>query len=97
MSRYIDADTIDYKHYLQHKDGEFNYELLNGADNPIDAFYAGLIYLHNRIEETPTADVEKVVYCGDCAYRGTASCQIMMSLHSMKDDDFCSYGTRRES
>ena len=59
MSRYIDADTIDYKHFLQHVDGEFNFELLDGADNLIDAFYAGFMYLHNMIEETPTADVRE--------------------------------------
>ena len=69
MSRYIDADAIDYKHHKQHKNGKFNTDLLGDAKTLEDAFYKGVMYIHNCIEETPTADVVPSRYgCGNAPY-----------------------------
>lgn len=36
------------------------------------------------------------ISCKECKHRGEQSCQIQNPLYGLKDDDFCSYGERRE-
>ena len=43
------------------------------------------------IKEQPTADVEEVVRCKNCAYRYTKNCN---AKHERADMDFCSSGIR---
>ena len=104
MSRYINADAIDYKHHKQHKHGKFNTDLLGDAKTLEDAFYKGVMYIHNCIEETPTADVVEVVRCKDCKHgelginpNDNTECVYCDTLDEVWEvDDFCVMGERRE-
>lgn len=55
--------------------------------------------VRKEIEIAPTVDAVEVVRCKDCMHRYTASnCVIFCTQHitvSAEDDDFCSYGERR--
>ena len=53
----------------------------------------------------PTADVVEVVRCRDCAHYLDGKCYVKnrsplfkydVNIHSRKEDDYCSYGERRE-
>lgn len=96
MSRYIDADAIiefiDIGHYR----------------NPLELCYSEQ-YVVDMIESRPTADVVEVVRCKDCYWfivnetkaDGTTDKRYKptwCTYHNgyMNDDDFCSYGERRE-
>ena len=94
--RMIDADAIDYKHHKQHKHGKFNTDLLGDAKTLEDAFYKGVMYIHNCIEETPTADVIEIVRCKDCKHYTVESSVCKRMNRVMKSDGFCSNGERRE-
>ena len=63
----------------------------------------------NAIDKTPPADVVEVVRCGDCkhidlnsadpiVWNGIASALCRCDLHerSVRVEDFCSYGERKE-
>jgi hypothetical protein len=50
----------------------------------------------SAIEDAPKADVVEVVRCKDCQYNYHCGCSHDFALHIMKDDDFCSYGVRKE-
>lgn len=66
-----------------------------GNTNPI----THRTYAENLIKSAPTADVVEVVRCKDCIQRryhcfGQYYCQ--RYLFKCKDNDFCSYGKRKE-
>lgn len=48
--------------------------------------------------DAPIIEAELVVRCKDCKWRGTRGCAVMIVDESdkPKDDDFCSWGERRE-
>lgn len=50
------------------------------------------------LDEIPAADVAPVVRCKDCKYNvGTKKCLNPDSFFAVpKDDDFCSYGERKD-
>lgn len=50
------------------------------------------------IDQVPAADVAPVVRCKDCKYnRGSKKCLNPDSFFAVpKDDDFCSYGERKD-
>ena len=91
MSRYIDSEKIEIRTpYGLNDDGEL---LI-----PISA-------VHQSIARTPTADVVEVVRCKDCKKYSdfdNKNCK-RLTFHFctrfdniMKEDDFCSYGERKE-
>ena len=94
MSRYIDADKA--------------YETAKNYHKDFALSIADLTSLREVLEDTPTADVEKVVRCKDCKYwrdKNSKSTQ-GVCLCGNKDmnyngefypfaDDFCSYGERK--
>ena len=55
-----------------------------------------------QISEAPTIDAVPVVRCRECKYRfknnghGKSGCPIIDANIWMDDDDFCSYGERKE-
>ena len=49
----------------------------------------------DTILEAPAADVTEVVRCKDCKYHNAPPCPMRLSLNWTKDNDFCSYGERR--
>ena len=59
-------------------------------------FSRGII--KSAINAIPAADVAPVVRCKDCKYnRGSKKCLNSDSFFAVpKDDDFCSYGERKE-
>ena len=48
-----------------------------------------------RIEKAPTVDAVDVVRCKDCRFK-TELGQPNILCYQMKDDDFCSYGERKD-
>ena len=57
--------------------------------------------VEKAIVEAPAVDAVPVVRCKDCLKRNTADCPMSDAFESYpfydtKDDDFCSYGERRE-
>lgn len=50
----------------------------------------------NLVNEQPTADVVEVVRCKDCAYHYTPLADCCGVPFVTNDDDFCSWGERRE-
>ena len=89
MSRYIDAERIDWRLII-----------------PTNVTIAeeNMIHLAKKlVERQPTADVVDVVRCGDCVnwqkdwsvdLYGSHYCP-HMDTRTM-EDDYCSYGERRE-
>lgn len=60
--------------------------------------------MEEYIEALPIANVVEVVRCKDCKFRGTDDCSNSYYLECegayvdpMEDDDFCSYGERRDT
>lgn len=94
MPRYIDADA------LMEVIREHDYPLANRT-NSIDRgmFTVGI---QQAVDEQPTADVVEVVRCKDCQWYGIErACPLAASglsadcIKLPKEDDFCSYGERR--
>ena len=64
----------------------------------------GEVYSPN-MSKIPTADVVEVVRCKDCKYYIDGRCYVKnlkplfavnVNIHNRKDNDFCSYGERKE-
>lgn len=60
--------------------------------------------LHNFVDNAPTVDAVPVVRCGECKHRssdydicGDYLCEKRGCRFFCKDNDFCSYGERRDS
>ena len=49
-----------------------------------------------EIEAAQTVDAVPVVFCRECKYHNKPTCPMRLSFNWMKDDDFCSYGERKE-
>ena len=99
MARFIDANKI-----ISHLNDEI--EACVDCDvysKPVGyGTRLGLEYSKSLVETAETADVVKVVRCGDCIHRDPedkkcdCSFQAKGSIFPMDDDDFCSYGERRK-
>lgn len=48
------------------------------------------------IEQAPTVDAVPVVRCRECKYHNKPPCPMRLSFNWTEDDDFCSYGERKE-
>jgi len=56
-----------------------------------------LMYIWKNIMDLPSADVAPVVRCKDCLFFTTEkSCCRPEGLIKAREDDFCSYGKRKE-
>ena len=81
MSKWIDYDAIDYKHYQLHDKSE---EFLNGV-----------VYMAERIEEAPSIEIVRCKECKWAKALGTYQwCSRLDSTAQITADDFCSYGER---
>jgi hypothetical protein len=57
------------------------------------------------VHKTPAADVVEVVRCKDCQHYIDGHCYVKnrkpfsydVNIHSCKENDFCSYGERKEA
>lgn len=89
MAEYIDREALmKFPIRANHCDKEHaNEHFINGIETVME--YA---------EHLPAADVVEVVRCKDCKYNsGTKKCLHPDSFFAVpKDDDFCSYGERKD-
>lgn len=73
------------------------YSLIDYVDKAICKGELGTYARVKRIvEEAPAVDAVEVVRCKDCVYRDGTPGQPNILCYQMHDDDFCSYGERRE-
>ena len=103
MTKYIDADLLISKELIP---------LTKRLDCCHPKQMKGVLMAINKIEEAPAADVVEVVRCKDCVYSREmdkyereiylSNC-VGCTMHSksyhgviMQDDDFCSYGERKD-
>lgn len=84
MSKYIDREALV---------AEFK-RLELGENSFIERVFADGVYA--IIEQFPAADVAPVVRCKDCKYRDGTPGQPNILCAQMHEDDFCSYGKRKE-
>lgn len=97
MSRYIDADKLKEhaSHYVRTQPhfhyGDWDNMCISGKE------------VDEIIDTCPTADVVEVVRCRDCKHRNTEECAMWIECSCCgsqadwcKDDDYCSWGERRE-
>ena len=103
MSRYIDADKVNEEIDTIQTSLESNDDKVWHKNKP---YYKGLAMARSVINEQPTADVVEVVRCKDCAWwearaygstigRCESPCNGLRDEY-VEDDDFCSYGKRKE-
>lgn len=84
VSKYIDREA---------RVAEFK-RLELGENSFIERVFADGVYA--IIEQFPAADVAPVVRCKDCKYRDGTPGQPNILCAQMHEDDFCSYGKRKE-
>lgn len=87
MSRYIDADALK-ECYDWWRGEHTSHDMKEYAD-----------IFNEFINEQPAADVVEVVRCRDCYYSviskdGNRGCKYLEL--EVEDDDFCSYGERKD-
>lgn len=84
MPRYIDANKISYTTCVVGQDENAGYRT---------------VAFKSDVDETPTADVVEVLRCKDCrcsrGFKGTIIYCARSGAH-IYDDDYCSYGERKE-
>lgn len=51
----------------------------------------------NAINDAQTIDAVKVVRCRECKYHNKPPCPMRLSFNWTEDNDFCSYGERKEN
>lgn len=67
---------------------------ITGKDNALEV--KRLMELYNKaIDNAPTIDAVEVVRCKDCKHRDLFSCPLAEN-DFQKDEDYCSWGERRE-
>ena len=68
----------------------------------LTGYISALSVVEGAIAEQPAADVVEVVRCKDCKYRKTEDCAMFYECdcgeeHTWENDnDFCSYGERKD-
>lgn len=69
------------------------------SENPQTIPYLLAAKVLREVSDAPAADVAPVVRCKDCKYNiGSKKCLNPDSFFAVpKDDDFCSYGERKDS
>ena len=58
--------------------------------------FATFCALADAVEEMPTTDAVPVVRCRECKYHNKPPCPVRLSFNWTEDNDFCSYGERKE-
>jgi len=86
MPRLIDADALPVVHAYVDDDG----------------MYRDIVY-NEDLNAAPTVDAVAVVRCRECVNRNTCDCPLTYAVQwgigneEPSDDDFCSYGERKEA
>ena len=82
--RLIDADAIKINYGGLAHIGPYDYEEISK-------------YYLDQIKKQPTVDAVPVVRCRECIHRAGTPGQPNILCGQMHDDDFCSYGQRKEA
>ena len=88
MARLIDVDNINYHEHTECM-GHGDFETVRTVTD-------------KEIEEIPTVDAVPVVRCQDCKYSSYDEifenrwCNSRSGCRKVKDNDFCSYGDRKD-
>ena len=97
--RLIDANALDKRF-----DKRIKWLRLDMHDQYSLGLYHGAVTDKDLINEMPTVDAVEVVRCRDCKHRGTDDCIFHIKgepadeeLLRELDNDFCSYGERKDS
>lgn len=88
--RLIDADAFGHRMYHEvfEKDSE---------DQRWDSGCWMRYRLFEKVlREQPTVEQPEIIRCRDCKLRDTEYCNMAHGFMGVKDDDYCSYGDRRE-
>ena len=100
--KYINADELYINlDTMKNPDSEF------ATDDYIDGFSDGISAAIKELEIMPATDVAEVVRCRDCKYydKKYHQCKLHSEepdqystgfIFNMQENDFCSYGERRE-
>lgn len=110
MSRYIDADNLEEVKEIMYDvvgDGVYAVRMSDVREQPtadvVDrARYKQLLenstIMADALKEYENEDVVEVVRCKDCRHwvSNMRGCGRNPSVESWKEDDYCSYGERRE-
>ena len=99
--RLIDANKV-IKNIVAERD-KIPYELVSGKPfKHGNSMRGGIRKALRCIEQAPTVDYVPVIRCRECKYRfgnnghSKNGCPIIDANIWMDDDDFCSYGERKE-
>ena len=99
--RLIDANEV-VENIVAERD-KIPYELVSGKPfKHGNSMRGGIRKALRCIEQAPTVDAVPVVRCRECKYRfknnghDKSGCPIIDANIWMDDDDFCSYGERKE-
>ena len=89
MAKYVELDKI-----MQFPIRRDHYDRENGNAH----FINGIESVMEYIETLPTIDAVPVIRCKDCKWFGKSGCAILIIDESdkPKEDDFCSWGERKE-
>ena len=52
--------------------------------------------IRELLRDIPAVDAVPVVRCRECKYHNKPPCPMRLSFNWTEDDDFCSYGKRKE-
>ena len=83
MAEYIDREALEKAMTIA---------AVNGKDKDRRTWAKAICVLH----DIPTVDLVPVVRCKDCKYRDGTPGQPNILCAQMHEDDFCSYGKRKE-
>lgn len=87
MARLIDADKLlgIYKKWIPQLSSEEDEVDRRGVETCIAV-----------LEDMQTVDAVEVVRCRECKYHNKPPCPMRLSFNWTEDNDFCSYGERKE-
>jgi len=89
--RLVDAWDLEAK--LRDSAAELDTTIYTAPADQINGLYRIFLCL---IRHSPIIDAEPVVRCKDCIHRDGTPGQPNILCYQMHEDDFCSYGERRE-
>lgn len=89
MPEYIECEALK-------EDIKNHFKKLIDEGYVYDEIFESNAEISRIIDEQPTADVVEVVRCKECAYHNTSPCPMRLSLGFTNNNNFCSYGERRE-
>lgn len=87
MAEYIEREAL-----VQEIERIYKAHYIKAREKAIHDVFKGVF---NAIRKISAADVVEAVRCKDCKYHNAPPCPMRLSLNWTKDNDFCSYGERR--